>query len=387
MNLAKGHLSEMALAFENALYEEEEIPQTWEEAMRCKHWREAMKKEIDALIRNLTWEKCKLLAGKRPVGCRWVFTIKRRPDGSIERYKACLVVKGYTQTYGVDYSETFSPVAKMNTFRVLLSVAANKDWPLHQFDVTNAFLHGELRKEEEVYMEAPPGFASDFEAGEGCRLRKTLYGLKQSPRVWFGKFAGAMSSYGYTQSNSDHTLFLKRRGDKITCLIIYVDDMIITGDDLEEIEHLKKNLFQEFEMKDLGNLKYFLGIEVLRSTKGIFLQQRKYILDILAETGLLECKPADTPIAVNYGLQIREGVKLTDRSRYQRLVGKLIYLLHTRPDIAYAVGIVTQFMHKPHTDHMEAALRICRYLKGTPGHGVLFTKNGHLEIHGYTWVH
>ena len=193
-----------------------------------------------------------------------------------------------------------------------------------------------------------------------------------------------MISYGYTQSNSDHTLFQKKRGDKITCLIIYVDDMIITGDDLEEIEDLKKNLFQEFEMKDLGNLKYFLGIEVLRSTKGIFLRQRKYILDILAETGLLECKPADTPLAVNHGLQIREGAKLTDSSRYQRLVGKLIYLSHTRPDIAYAVGVVSQFMHKPQTDHMEAALRICRYLKGTPGHGVLFAKNGHLEIHGYT---
>ena len=271
VNLAKGHLSEMARAFENALYEEEEIPQTWEEAMKHEHWREAMKKEIDPLLRNHTWEKCVLPRGKQPVGCRWVFTIKRRPDGSIERYKARLVAKGYTQTYGVDYSETFSPVAKMNTVRVLLSIAANRDWPLHQFDVTNAFLHGELKKEEEVYMEAPPGFATDFEVGEGCRLRKTLYGLKQSPRVWFGKFSGAMISYGYTQSNSDHTLFLKKRGDKITCLIIYVDDMIIIGDDLEEIEDLKKNLFQEFEMKDLGNLKYFLGIEVLRSTKGIFL--------------------------------------------------------------------------------------------------------------------
>ena len=222
-----------------------------------------MKKEIDALIRNNTWEKCALPEGKRPVGCRWVFTIKRRPDGSIERYKARLVAKGYTQTYGVDYSETFSPVAKMDTVRVLLSIAANKDWPLHQFDVTNAFLHGELKKEEEVYMEAPPGFAADFKTGERCRLRKTLYGLKQSPRVWFGKFAGAMIRYGYTQSNSDHTLFFKKQGDKITCLIIYVDDMIITGDDEEEIEKLRKNLFQEFEMKDLGDLKYFLGIEVL----------------------------------------------------------------------------------------------------------------------------
>ena len=311
-----------------------------------------------------------------------MFTIKRRPDGSIERYKARLVAKGYTQTYGVDYDETFSPVAKMNTIRVLLLVAANRDWPLHQFDVTNAFLHGELKRE--VYMEAPPGFSEGYKKGEGCRLKKTLYGLKQSPRVWFGRFTEAMAKYGFKQSQSDHTLFLKKRDGRMTCLIIYVDDMIITGDDTKEIERLKGSLFQEFEMKDLGSLKYFLGIEVLRSEGGIFLRQKKYTLDILAETGLLDCKPADTPIVVNHGLQISEGAELANQGKYQRLVGKLIYLSHTRPDIAYAVGIVSQFMHRPQKDHYEAALRIVKYLKGTVGHGVMFRKNGHKGVYGYT---
>ncbi|XP_042027264.1 uncharacterized mitochondrial protein AtMg00810-like [Salvia splendens] len=149
-----------------------------------------------------------------------------------------------------------------------------------------------------------------------------------------------MTKYGFRQSNSDHTLFLKKRDDKITCLIIYVDDMIITGDDTEEIERLKGSLFQEFEMKDLGNLKYFLGIEVLRSDGEIFVRQKKYILNVLAETGLIDCKPTDIPILVNHGLQISEEAELADQGKYQRLVGKLIYLSHTRPDIAYAVGIV-----------------------------------------------
>ncbi|XP_042023004.1 uncharacterized mitochondrial protein AtMg00810-like [Salvia splendens] len=160
--------------------------------------------------------------------------------------------------------------------------------------------------------------------------------------------------------------------------------MIITGDDEEEIENLKKSLFQEFEMKDLGAMKYFLGIEILRSKNGIFLRQKKYVLDLLAETGLLECKPAETPIILNHGLKIEEGGKLADRGRYQRLVGKLIYLAHTRPDIAYAVGVVSQFMHQPQENHMEAALRIVRYLKGTAGYGVLLEKKEHLEIDGYT---
>ncbi|KAL1564578.1 Villin-4-like [Salvia divinorum] len=169
----------------------------------------------------------------------------------------------------------------MNIVRVLLSIAANKDWPLNQFDVTNAFLYGELRKD--VYMEIPPGFSDEFGDEKVCRLKKTLYGLKQSPRARFGRFTEAMKKYDYLQSNADHTLFIKKKGEKITCLIIYVDDMIITRDDLEEIDELTKNLATEFEMKDLGHLKYFLGVEVLRSALGIFINQKKYISDHLAK--------------------------------------------------------------------------------------------------------
>ncbi|KAD4584477.1 hypothetical protein E3N88_22078 [Mikania micrantha] len=233
-------------------------------------------------------------------------------------------------------------------------------------------------------MEAPPGFTSDFKEQEVCSLKKALYGLKQSPRAWFGKFTLAMKKYGFKQSNSDHTLFLKRRNNRVTCLIIYVDDMVITGDDKEEMERLKKNLFAEFEMKDLGRLKYFLGIEVLRSKQGIFLCQKKYILDLLSETGMIDCKSVETPMTVNHKLHMELEADLADKERYQRLVGKLIYLSHTRPDIAYAVGVVSQFMHQPQSAHMEAVLRIIRYLKGTTGHGVLFKSNGHLEIQAYT---
>ena len=177
--------------------------------------------------------------------------------------------------------------------------------------MTNAFLHGELPKP--IFMEPPPGFTGEFVDGEVCQLKKTLYGLKQSPRAWFERFTEVMKKYEYEQSNSDHTLFFKKKGGKITCLIIYVDDMIITGDDEEEIAELKKNLFHKFEMKDLGLLKYFLGIEVLRSKKGIFINQRKYILDLFAVIGMIDCKPADTPMVQNHGLQIIEGAKPTDR--------------------------------------------------------------------------
>ena len=160
--------------------------------------------------------------------------------------------------------------------------------------------------------------------------------------------------------------------------------MVITGNDSEEIEKLREKLFEEFEMKDLGRLKYFLGIEVLSSNRGIFITQRRYVLDLLAETGMVDCKPVETPIIVNHGLKMTDGGKLADREQYQRLVGKLIYLAHTRPDIAYAVGVVSQFMQNPQVEHLSAVLRIVRYLKGSLDRGIMFKRNGNLEIQAYT---
>nr|GFB86702.1 putative reverse transcriptase, RNA-dependent DNA polymerase [Tanacetum cinerariifolium] len=200
-----------------------------------------------------------------------------------------------------------------DTIRVLLLVASNQGWPLHQFDVKNAFLNGELK--EEVYMEAPPGFSEHFKHREACRLKKSLYGLKQSLRAWFGRFMLAMKRYGFKQSNSVHTMFLKIRKNHVTCLIIYVDDMVITRNYEEEIKRLKERLFTEFEMKDLGNLKYFIGIEVLRSPKGIFICQKKYILDLFAEIGMINCKPADTSMMVSQKLFMKKKAKLADQNR------------------------------------------------------------------------
>ncbi|CAL8164435.1 unnamed protein product [Prunus armeniaca] len=218
---------------------------------------------------------------------------------------------------------------------------ANLDWPLHQFDVKNAFLHGELM--EKVYLDIPPGY-NTTQTLTVCRLRKALYGLKQSPRAWFGRFTMAMKNNGFKQCNSDHTLFLKHRKRK-----------------------LQDYLAIEFEMNDLGGLKYFLGIEVARSQQGIFLSQMKYFLDLLTDTGMLDCKLADTPIVQNHHIGEYPDQVPTNKERYQRLVERLIYLSHTRPDIAYAVSVVSQFMHSPSEDHMNAVLRILRYLKSAPG--------------------
>ncbi|RVW25708.1 Retrovirus-related Pol polyprotein from transposon TNT 1-94 [Vitis vinifera] len=304
--------------------------------------------EIDALEKNGTWTITDFPIGKRPVGCKWIFTIKYKADGSVERFKARLVAKGFTQSYGIDYQETFAPVAKLNTIRILLSLVVNQDWCLQQLDIKNAILNGDL--EEEVYMEILPGFEESM-----------------------------------AKNQANHTLFVKKsHAGKMTILIVYVDDIILSRNDMEELQNLKKYLSEEFEVKDLGNLKYFLGMEVARSRKGIVVSQRKYILDLLKKTGMLGCKPIDTPMDSQKKLGIEKESTPVDRGRYQWLVGRLIYLSHTRPDIGFAVSAVSQFMHSPTEEHMEAVYRILRYLKMTPGKGLFFRKTENRDTEVYS---
>ncbi|KAL9447690.1 hypothetical protein AB3S75_015212 [Citrus x aurantiifolia] len=234
-------------------------------------------------------------------------------------------------------------------------------------------------------MSLPPGFEKSLGSDKVCRLIKSLYGLKQSPRAWFERFGKAVISYGFLQSQGGHTIFYKHSKDgKIAILIVYVDDIILTGDDETELAALKQRLAKKFQTKDLGVLKYFLGMEFARSKEGIFVNQRKYVLDLLGETGLLGCKMVETPIDPNLKLQPAKIEEVKDREQYQKFVGKLIYLSHTRPDIAFAVSMVSQFMHSLGAEHFEAVYRILRYLKGTPGRGIMFKKHGHLQVEVYT---
>lgn len=309
--------------------------------------------------------------------------MKYRADGSVDRFKARLVAKGFTQSYGIDYQETFAPVAKLNTIRVLLSLAVNLDWALHQLDFKNAFLNGD--SEEEVYMEIPSGLETRSNINKVCKLKKSLYGLKQSPQAWFDRFTKAVKRNGFSQCQSDHTLFVKHSLEgKVAIIIVYVDDIILTGDHEEELCKLKNFLAKEFELKNLGNLKYFLGMEIARSKKGIAVSQRKYVLDLLKETGMLGCKPAETPMDHTIKLGRKEGSVPVDKGRYQRLVGKLIYLSRTRPDIGFSVSVVSQFMNDPTKEHVDAVYRILRYLKMTPGKGLYFNRTANRDIELYT---
>ena len=251
-----------------------------------------------------------------------------------------IVAKGYTQQFGSDYYDTFSLVAKIASIRLLLSMAVMRSWPLFQLDIKNVFLHGDLA--EEVYMEQPPGFVAQGESGLVCKIRRSLYGLKQSPRAWFSRFSSVVQEFGMIRSAADHSFFYHHSSTgKCVYLIVYVDDIVITGTDQDGIQKLKQHLFNHFQTKDLGKLNYFLGIEVARSNSGVVISQRKYTLDILTDTGMLDCKPIDTPMDSNAKLVPSQGELLRDPGRYRRLVGKLNYLTITRPDISFPVSVVS----------------------------------------------
>ena len=267
-----------------------------------------------------------------------MFIVKVNPNGSIARLKARLVAKGYAQTYDVDYSETFSPVAKMTSVQLCISLVATYNWDLHQFDIKNAFLHGDLQ--EEVHMEQPPRFVAQGEIGRVCRLRKSLYGLKQSPHVWFGKFTQVVEEFDMQMSKSNYSVFYRNSNSGIILLVVYVDDIVITGSDSKGISSLKSFLQSQFHTKDLGMLRYFLGIEVMRSKHGIFLSQRKYVLDLSSEIEKLGVKPCSSPMVPGVHLT-KEGKTFEDPERYRRLAGKLNYLTVTRPDIAHLVSVVS----------------------------------------------
>ncbi|XP_050891128.1 uncharacterized mitochondrial protein AtMg00810-like [Lathyrus oleraceus] len=326
-------------------------PKTYKQACKFDCWNLAMKSELDALVSTNTWSVVDLPAGKQPIGCKWVYKIKHHADGSIERYKARLVAKGYTQLE-------------------------------EQLDVNNAFLHGDLH--EEVYMDLPPGFLPpNSSSNTVCKLHKSLYGLKQASRQWFSKLSTALISLGYSHSYADHSLFTKLHNSHFTALLVYVDDIVLTGDDLQEIHSVKRFLDSTFKIKDLGKLKYFLGLEVARSTQGIFLNQRKYALELLEDSGLLATKPSPTPFDYSLKLHDSDSPPYEDETTYIRLVGQLLYLTTTRPDIAFIVQQLSQFISKPLQVHHSAAIRVLKYLKSAPAKGLFYSSSSILKLSGF----
>jgi hypothetical protein len=248
------------------------LPGTTRAALADANWRAAMAEEYKALMDNGTWRLVPRPPRANVITGKWVFKHKYHADGSLARHKARWVVRGFSQQYGVDYDETFSPVVKPATIRVVLSIAASRSWPIHQLDVKNAFLHGHLN--ETVYCQQPPGFVDPAAPDHVCLLQKSLYGLKQAPRAWHQRFSGFIRQSGFTASASDTSLFVYKVGSDIAYLLLYVDDIVLTASSASLLRRLTELLHSEFAMTDLGDLHHFLGISVTRSADGLFLSQR-----------------------------------------------------------------------------------------------------------------
>ena len=356
-------------------------PPTCTIASRIPEWCATMAAEFEALHRQSTWSLVPASPRQNLIGCRWVFKLKRNSNGSIARYKARLVAKGFHQQPGIDYAETFSPVVKPPTVRIILSLAAHHHWNLRQLDVSNAFLHGVLK--EEVFMQQPPGFVDSELPHHVCKLHKSLYGLKQAPRAWFERFTSHLLTLCFVASIADPSLFIFRHNGIVLYLLLYVDDIILTGNDSAAISTLITQLASNFELKDLGPLRYFLGLQIEYTTSGLFVHQRKYLTDLLSRFHMMDCKAASTPFVSQHKPSGSSATSLHDPTHFRSMVGALQYATFTRPDIQFAVNQVCQFMHSPSSNHLVAAKHILRYLKGSLDLGIFF-QLGPLHLTAFT---
>ncbi|KAI3714848.1 hypothetical protein L6452_21808 [Arctium lappa] len=358
------------------------IPKTLHLALSTPEWYDAMQNDFSALIKNETWELVPRRSDMNIIRSMWLFKHKFRSDGSLERYKARLVCDGRRQQVGVDCGDTFCPVVKPTTIRTVLTLALSNSWPIHQLDVTNAFLHGHLQ--ETVYMHQPMGFRHRDYPDHVCRLKKSLYGLKQAPRAWYQRFTDFVLQHGFTQCKTDNSLFIYYHDHDVAYLLIYVDDIILTTSSDQLRQRLMTILAGEFAMKDLGPLSYFLGISVTRTGDTLFLSQHAYAKDIIHRAGMDSCKPAATPVDTQSKLANEPDSLFDDPTTYRSLAGALQYLTFTRPDITYAVQQICMHMHSPCMAHWNALKRIIRYLQGTADYGLHLRSSSTLSIRAYT---
>ncbi|KAI5336669.1 hypothetical protein L3X38_015937 [Prunus dulcis] len=357
-------------------------PESFEDANLDESWRNAMKAELEMIEKNNTWQLVDRPFGKPIIGVKWVYKTKLNLDGSVQKNKARLVAKGYSQKPGIDYNETFAPVARLDTIRTLIALAAQKEWNLYQLDVKSAFLNGVLK--EEVYVEQPQGFVKDNEEIRLYKLNKALYGLKQAPRAWYDEIDSYFNRAGFKKSPSEATLYVKTSGTSgILIVSLYVDDIVYTGSCVKLLEEFKNDMMKHYEMIDLGLLYHFLGMGVVQTNKHTFLHQKKYAMKVIEKFGLKDCKSVVTPPVASERLCKEDGSEAANENEYRQIVGSLLYLTATRPDIMFASSLLARFMHNPTRKHMGTAKRVLRYIQGTLEFGIEFIKGKSATLIGY----
>ena len=373
------------------LKEVNDDPKTLQEAIKsseAEKWKNAMKEEYNSLLENQTWELVQLPEGKKPIDCKWTFKTKRDSIGNIERYKARLVIKGYSQKYGIDYQVTFSPVVRHSSIRLLLSIATQYDMDIDQMDVVTAFLQSDL--EEEIYMKYPDGFQNP--GNKVCKLKKSLYGLKQASRVWNRKLDQVLKSMELKQSKTDPCIYFKTNENERIYIAIYVDDiLILTSNNTSKIK-IKESLKSHFKMKDLGEASYILGMKITRDRKNgkLWIDQQRYVNEVIRRFNMEESNPISTPLDVNQKLSkqqcpsTKEEIEYMRSVPYQEAIGCIMYAAQiTRSDLAFAVGMLSKFNNNPGKIHWTAVKRLLRYMKGTSELKLEYSKQENSTLIGY----
>jgi hypothetical protein len=352
---------------------------------QADHWHDTCQYEIDALAKNGTWTLVDLPMGQKAVKSKWVF--KQKADG---RYRARLVTKGFMQIQSIDYDETFSPVARFESLRLILALAVLEDWEIHQMDVKSAFLNGLL--EEEIYMEQPEGFITLGQESKVCLLKKVIYSLKQASRAWNLQFHGVLTELGFTCTYSNAGIYIYRCQDVggTLILILYVDDITIAGDSLKHIKELKALLSSRYEMTDLGKIDSYLGVSITRdrSLRLLEIDQSCYIREIINHFRMSDSNPARTPLPSGVEMHLvryEEQASASEIKAYQQVIGSLLYVqIGTRPDISFAVSRLVQYASNPSLQHMQLAKYVLTYLSGTADLRLHYNGACREGLHGYS---
>jgi hypothetical protein len=352
-----------------------------EEALGDPDWIIAMKEELNNFTQNEVWSLV-----ERPkqnvIGTKWVFRNKQDEHGVVTRNKARLVAQGFTQVEGLDFGETYAPIARLESIRILIAYATNHDFKLYQMDVKSAFLNGPLQ--ELVYVEQLPGFEDPRKPNHVFLLNKVLYGLKQAPRAWYECLKDFLLKNGFEIANADSTLFTRKVNNELFVCQIYVDDIIFGSTNEKFCEEFSKVMMNRFEMSMMGELKFFLGFQVKQLREGTFLCQTKYTQDMLKKFGMAKAKPIKTPMASNGHLDLNEEGKPVDQKLYRSMIGSMLYLCASRPDIMLSVCMCARFQAHPKACHLVAIKRILRYLVHTKNLGLWYPKGSFFDLLGYS---
>lgn len=357
-------------------------PKNAKEALVDDDWIVAMQEELHQFERNDVWYLVPRPKTANVIGTKWVFRNKTDETGLITRNKARLVAQGYSQVEGLDFGETFAPVARLESVRLLLAVACHLRFKLYQMDVKSAFLNGVLQ--EEVYVEQPLGFKDPHNPEHVYRLKKALYGLKQAPRAWYERLSGHLLAKGYTRGAVDKTMFVKKINNDVMIAQVYVDDIVFGSTSEELVQEFTDVMKKEFEMSMCGELTYFLGLQVKQMVDGMFISQAKYARDLVKKFGLDTLNSAKTPMATHEKLHQDAAGKSVDQTMYRSMIGSLLYLTASRPDIAFSVGVCARFQADPKESHLTAVKRIIRYIIGTVNFGLHYSFESNAEIAGYS---